>query len=107
LKVPEGLLEDSPLATSFGNFLSMCGSLEEVPVSLFDNQRLVTSFDTVFNGCGKMTGESPYTIINGNKVHLYERCDYPDYFVTPASYRSCFSSGSKLTDWSSIPTSWR
>lgn len=107
LKVPEGLLDDCPLVTSFGNFLSMCGALEEVPVSLFDNQRWVTSFATVFNGCGKMTGESPYTVINGNKVHLYERCNYPDYFVVPTRFNSCFSSGSNLIDWSSIPSTWR
>jgi hypothetical protein len=107
LKVPEGLLDDCPLVTSFGNFLSMCGALEEVPVSLFDNQRWVKSFATVFNGCRKMTGESPYTVINGNKVHLYERCNYPDYFVVPADFYACFSSGSNLIDWSSIPSTWR
>ena len=107
LKVPEGLLDDCPRATNFGNFLSMCGALKEVPVSLFDNQRWVTSFATVFNGCGKMTGESPYTVINGNKVHLYERCNYPDYFVVPTRFNSCFSSGSNLIDWSSIPSTWR
>lgn len=107
LKVPEGLLDDCPRATNFGNFLSMCGALKEVPVSLFDNQRWVTSFATAFNGCGKMTGESPYTVINGNKVHLYERCNYPDYFVVPTRFNSCFSSGSNLIDWSSIPSTWR
>lgn len=107
LKVPEGLLDDCPLVTSFGNFLSMCGALEEVPVSLFDNQRWVKSFATVFNGCRKMTGESPYTVINGNKVHLYERCNYPDYFVVPTDFHACFSSGSNLIDWSSIPSTWR
>lgn len=107
LKVPEGLLDDCPRATNFGNFLSMCGALEEVPVSLFDNQRWVKSFATVFNGCRKMTGESPYTLINGNKVHLYERCNYPDYFVVPTDFHACFSSGSNLIDWSSIPSTWR
>lgn len=107
LKVPEGLLDDCPRATNFGNFFSMCGALKEVPVSLFDNQRWVTSFATAFNGCGKMTGESPYTVINGNKVHLYERCNYPDYFVVPTRFNACFSSGSNLIDWSSIPSTWR
>jgi hypothetical protein len=105
-KVPEGLFDDSPLVKSFWYTFWGCTSLTEIPVSLFDNQRMVTTFQTAFGSCSKLTGESPYTIINGEKVHLYERKNYPDYFVRPDDI-ACFSSCSKLTDWFSIPTSWR
>ena len=32
----------------------------------------------LFNGCSSLTGESPYTMIDGKKVHLYER-NNPEY----------------------------
>lgn len=44
-----------------------------------------------------VTGESPYTEIDGTKYHLYERYLNPDRFIAPTSYTSCFTY-TKLTD---------
>lgn len=106
-KIPEGLFDDCHKVTTFWYTFWMCSSLVEIPTSLFDNQRWVKTFQTTFSGCSKLTGESPYTMLNGEKVHLYEREKYPDYFVIPTQTSRCFSSCSKLTDYSSIPSSWR
>ena len=104
--IPEGLFDDSPNVTDFKYTFSGCSSLKSVPVSLFDKQRGTTEFSCVFASC-KLTGESPYTIVNGVKVHLYERSDYPDYFVAPLSYSNAFHGCTLMSDYSSIPTSWK
>ena len=48
-------------------------------------------FMYTFHSCHSVKGESPYTIIDGVKYHLYERHLNPDQFVTPTSYTDCFS----------------
>jgi hypothetical protein len=105
-KVPEGLFDDCRMVKDFSYAFYSCSKLSEIPVSLFDNQRWVTNFQSAFSYCSSLTGESPYTYINGNKVHLYERKDYSDYFIVPND-ASCFSSCTKLTDYADIPSSWR
>lgn len=106
-RIPEGLFDDCTRAKKIYYTFWQCSSLVEVPVSIFDNLRWVENFSIAFSGCTSLTGESPYTIINGEKVHLYERVNYPDYFVTPYTTSRCFASCSNLTDYSSIPSTWR
>lgn len=105
--VPEGLFDDSPNVTTMNRTFRYCSSLTTVPANLLDNHRKVTDFDCTFSQCPKLTGESPYTMVNGKKVHLYERADYPDYFVSPTVFSSCFRGSTKLTDYNSIPSSWK
>ena len=105
-ELPEGLFANCPNVTSFYECFEYCSSLTEVPVSLFDNNRMVLDFYYTFNGC-YLSGESPYTEIDGVKYHLYERCNAPDHFKTPTSYNVCFSSCHNLTDWDSIPSDWK
>ena len=78
----------------------------EVPAALFDNNRKIKTFYYTFDDCNLLSGESPYTLIGDVKVHLYERADYPDYFATPTSHYSCFSSRN-LTDYDQIPDDWK
>lgn len=106
-KLPEHLFDNCPNVQSFnGTFLS-CRLLEKVPYSVFDNQRKVLSFESTFRECA-LWKESPYTILSdGTKVHLYERKDHPDDFVTPIDYTSCFRDNNNLPDWDSIPEAWR
>ena len=40
------------------------------------------------------------------KVHLYERFDYPDYFVTPIYYNVCFPGHQLFTDAERISEGW-
>ena len=83
-----------------------CSQIKCIPVSLFDNNRKVVDFNGTFHSCYDVTGESPYTEINGVKYHLYERENAPDHFVKPNSMRYCFHGCGGLTDWESIPETW-
>lgn len=60
-----------------------------------------------FNGCSALAGESPYTMIDDQKVHLYERPNYPEHFTTPTSFSDCFMDCTGLTDFAQIPTDWK
>ncbi len=57
--------------------------------------------------CSALTGESPYTMIDGQKVHLYERKNYSEHFTRPTNtfptFRDCFG----LTDLNQIPSDWK
>ena len=104
--IPANLFTNCPSVSSFGNAFSHCTGLTMVPESIFDNNRKVNSFYGTFQFTN-IAGESPYTVINGNKIHLYERADYPDYFHAPSEYSNCFSTCKSLTDYDAIPSSWR
>ena len=106
-----GLFDNNTKVTKFSNTFTECSNLKEIPVGLFDHCTEVTNFGGIFSFCTKLTGESPYTVININeedvKVHLYDRANYPEYFTTvPTSYSSCYRNCTGLTDFSSIPSSW-
>lgn len=49
-----------------------------------------------------MSGESPYTLVDGKKVHLYERNAYPDHFSAIPNYKSCFTDCTGLSDYNAI-----
>ena len=60
----------------------------------------------MFFCCG-LTGESPYTVIEGKKVHLYERWMYPDWFYPISkTYNRAFT-GNNFVDQDSMPENWR
>ena len=106
-EIPDGLFDDSPEVTNFNRTFAHCQALTSIPVGLFDNQRKVLDFECMFNDCKMISSESPYTIIEGEKVHLYERSNYPDYFVNPTDYGDCFGVCNNLVDYKSIPTTWK
>ena len=109
--LPEGLFANNPNVTSFNSCFYNCYNLATVPVSIFDKNRMVTDFEDTFRNCYNFNGESPYTIIDGVKYHLYERVNAPDYFKAPTSYYDCFRDcgyyNGHLTDWDDIPSSWK
>lgn len=85
-----------------------CDSLTSLPSDLFDNNRKLSYMQEVFFFC-VMTGETPYTVIDGQKVHLYERVNYPDEFVTftnQYTYNRSFT-GNNFTDNENIPLNWK
>ena len=104
--LPEKLFANCTEVVSFERTFDNCVSLVEVPAALFDNNRKIKTFYYTFDDCNLLSGESPYTLIGDVKVHLYERADYPDYFATPTSHYSCFSSRN-LTDYDQIPDDWK
>ena len=112
--IPEGLFDECTEVTSFQQTFLNCEKLQNIPIRLFDSCTKVKSFYRAFlcyNNTSKVSGESPYTVININgvdtKVHLYERADYPEYFTAPTSYSGCFYKCTNLTDYSSIPSGWK
>lgn len=104
--IPASLFSSCTEVESFQDTFSGCYGLITVPSSLFDNNRKVLSFASMFSGVGGIIDcETPFTMINGEKVHLYERVNYPDYFIAPAQTNSCFTQA--WSDWDDIPLSWR
>lgn len=98
--VPAQLFAACRLATNFEETFRE-SRLTEIPASLFDGNRNATIFRLTFFGCSHLECESPYTVINGQKVHLYERKDYPDHFATPTNHEECFYEGN-LSDIEAI-----
>lgn len=105
--IPEKLFDGCPDVTDFRETFYYCSGLVSVPTGIFDMQRKVKNFAYTFCYCRSVVGETPFTVINGKKVHLYERELYPDYFVTPSSHENCFTGNDKWNDYASIPESWR
>jgi hypothetical protein len=105
--VPKGIFDDLIKMETIDWGFSYCQMLEVIRIDLFDNQRYLQSCRYVFQYCGKLTIESPYTLIDGVKVHLYERKDYPDYFITPIAFEDAFSLCSNMADYSLIPSEWK
>lgn len=108
LKVlPEGLFRNNKDATQFDGTFQNCHALTIVPVNIFDNNRKVINFQYTFGWCYEMQGESPYTVIDGVKYHLYERHLNPDHFVKPIEYYHCFAECRYLTDFAEMePSPW-
>lgn len=104
--IPKGLFDSFTEVTGFATLFSGCTNLKSVPVSLFDQCKKVSSFANAFNGCTALTGESPYTLVNGIKVHLYERST-DNGFKTPATKTKCFFNCTGLSDYDSIPAEWK
>ncbi len=106
-EIPEGLFDNCPLVTNFSYALYACTGLSSVPPGLFSNNKLVTDFSYTFARNPDLGGESPYEEIDGVKVHLYERANYPDIYATPTVTTLCFVDDTRLTDYDNIPIAWR
>jgi len=105
--IPENLFANCPKVTDFSETFYGCWALKFISTALFDNNQKVTSFSETFDDCSALTGESPYTMIEGKKVHLYERADYPKHFTTPTDFWKCFYDCTGLTDYNQIPSDWK
>lgn len=106
--VPDDLFSSCHEADNFWQTFSDCGNLKGLPVNVFDNNRKIRTFQEVFIFC-RIEGESPYTIINGKKIHMYERYLEPDYFVgivNTHSYNRSYTSNN-FTDNDNIPVNWK
>lgn len=106
--LPETLFAScTDLATLSATFQN-CTSLQSLPASLFDANPKLKSIKNVFNGCTSLTGESPYTMVNGAKVHLYERTtDNGFVVITSTNATDAFAGCSGLSDYDAMPASWK
>ena len=105
--IPENLFANNPAVTNFAYTFADCMSLTAISAGLFDNNRKVSSFTDTFTRMPQLTGESPYTMIDDQKVHIYERANYPEHFTTPTDFSACFSECTGLTDYAQIPSDWK
>jgi len=106
-EIPAGLFDNCPWADNFFGTFQNCESLTEIPVGLFDNSLRADTFSMTFAGCKNLTGESPYTVVDGKKVHLYERDGILGGFKKPEHGYNCFSGCSGLSDFSDILDNWK
>lgn len=104
--IPENLFASCTHLESVGRTFYGC-NLKSIPIHLFDNNRRITRMYETFYGCSSLTGESPYTIIDDEKVHLYERYKYPTEFVTIEKDNRCFFNCNNLSDYNNIPDDWK
>ena len=105
-EIDADLFKNNRLANSFMSTFEYV-NLSEIPAAIFDNNKLVTSFERTFEGSTNFNCESPYSIIDGKKVHLYERENYPDIFVIPIATKYCFYNNDQWADYDNIPSDWR
>lgn len=105
--IPENLFANNKKLRKIEFAFSGCKSLTSLPTGLFDQNLMLESIYNVFAGCSSLRGESPYTVIDGKKVHLYERGNYPDYFLSIASYSDTFKGCTNLSDYGQMPELWK
>ena len=91
------------LASAFAG----CTSLSELPATLLDDCRRLTSTEGAFMNCISLAGESPFTVIGGQKVHLYERGAFPQQFADISKYYLCFYACPGLSDYKDMPAAWK
>lgn len=104
--VEEGVFTHCTAVTSYKWLFANCKQLKTVPVNIFDNSRKVTDFSGTLRDCESLTGESPYTLVGGTKVHLYERSLYTADFTAPKNYSTCFRKCINLSDYEVIESSY-
>ena len=105
--IPWDLFANCLDAQNFSGTFQNCLYLSGVPVGIFDNNRKATNFSHTFEMCPSFGGNSPYTMIGGKEVHLYERANYPDHFATPTEHQRCFYACASLYDFGEIPEDWQ
>lgn len=75
------------------------------PVNVFDDCKKAYSFKECYNNLPAATNESPYTVVNGQKIHLWERT--PELgFALPIQYDFCFTDSPNFADYANIPEAW-
>ena len=125
-----GAFQNCPTLTSVVNLFTDCKSLTDVtdvfkgcaniqralrvfqncvvlnpPVNVFDDCKKAYTFKECYNNLPAATNESPYTVVNGQKVHLWERT--PELgFALPIQYDFCFTASPNFADYANIPEAW-
>lgn len=125
-----GTFQNCPLANTTAYCLAICSRLTDVtdifkgctgitilnstftecdllnpPVNIFDDCKKAYYFAYLFRKLPGVTNESPYTIVNGQKIHLWERTAELG-FTVPQTYDHCFSDSPTFADYANIPEAW-
>lgn len=106
-EIPEDLFGNLTEIQHLYRTFENCSSLSSIPAGLFENCKKIANTASCFSGCTGLKGESPYSVIEGKKVHLYERDGYSDTFSPIKSFGQCFQGCTGLDDYGSIPEDWK
>lgn len=79
--------------------------LLNVPSSVFDLAKHIVKFKNALALNPSATNESPYTVVNGQKIHLWERTVALG-FAVPIVYEFCFTDSPNFADYANIPETW-
>lgn len=75
------------------------------PVDIFNDCKSVTNFYGSFFNNIAATNESPYTLVNKDKVKMWQRnSDYG--YSKPTLFALCFGNDEKMADYNTIPEDW-
>lgn len=109
-EVGEKLLVNPAKLASATNLFRNCSSLRSIPAGIFDECKVLKTLTSLFEGCESLGGESPYTIVDGTKYHLYDRttdnaaaCGFTAVTSAKNSFKGC----TKLSDYAQIPSAWK
>ena len=110
--VSKEMFGEMAAVTNVSGMFSGCTSLTAFPVDFFDNMLRITNVGNLFNGCQNIVGESPYTVVNGKKIHIYERINTAEIGMASiatasSSRKGCFAGCTGMTDFASIPDMWK
>ena len=95
----------STAVTSFNSTFRYCSGLTSIPESLFSNNTAVNNFGYTFASCSGLTGNVP-TDTDGTPIYNRSTPGKSGYAIV-TSYTNCFRNCSGLTDYVSIPSSWK
>ena len=90
--------------TSVHSIFQDCPLLN-VPSSIFDLAKRIAIFKNALRLNPSATNESPYTVVNGQKIHLWERTVALGFKV-PIVYEFCFTDSPNFADYANIPETW-
>lgn len=103
--VPEGLFKNASEITTAKEVFSGCTSLKSIPADIFDDCKNIRNVSRAFFGCSSLKGESPYTLVEGRKIHLYER-DGSGSLSAIEEYSECFGGCTGLDDYATISSDY-
>lgn len=106
-EIPTGLFNNCLYVKDFIATFQNCENIGEIPSGLFDHCTRIHNLLLTFAGCTSLQGESPYSVLDGKKVHLYERMEHTANFTVPDAYAFCFSGCTGLSDFNDIPDEWK
>ena len=104
-EVPGLLFARNPEIKYLYKTFSSC-DIRQAPSILLDHNKKVIDASGMFEYNDAMAGESIYSILNGEKVHLYEREKYPQEFA-PLLGLGCYHDCKNLSDYNNIPESFK
>ncbi len=104
--VPADLFANMEGVTIISQAFENCTSLESLPAGLFDNMTKINNVNKAFNGCINFTGESPYTMVGEEKIHLYDRSPDNGFTAISKNFTDCFKNCEKIADRTLIPIAW-